>query len=196
MAHAPPPVETLPSSTPETLSIRLNSLELVFRNPSIDPFIGAFDGRSGMEHLECALSAHRSRPVPEVASVQWIVPVEEATEEHRAATRNAIAGYCRAQSAITEHARLQLADERRRAWIMGGLFFIACFSIAASLEAAETLTGLRGLLLLETIVIAGWVGLWHPLDLTLYAWWPLRSRLNLLKRIARLEVMLVPDSGS
>ena len=33
-------------------------------------------------------------------------------------------------------------------------------------------------LLRESLVLAGWVGLWHPMELFLYAWWPDRERIG------------------
>jgi hypothetical protein len=86
-----------------------------------------------------------------------------------------------------------MAAERGRAWLVGGLFFAFCFAIAAGLEQLPSLDGLGGALIAESIIIAGWVGIWHPLDLTLYAWWPHRVQRRLLDRIARLDVRLVAE---
>jgi hypothetical protein len=193
MAAPPPPVETLPSAEPSVVSIRLASLGLLFHGPEVDPFDGSYDGRSGMEHLQLALRNRGSRNSPEIGAVEWVVPADEATDERRISTRNAIAGWCRAHTDNTENELSVMAKERRRAWFVGGLFFVVCFAIATALESTAALSGLGGTLLSETIVIAGWVGLWHPLDLTLYASWPPRSHLKLLERIGRLEVKLVPD---
>lgn len=193
MAASPSPVETLPASNPVMVSIRLASLGLVFHGPDVDPFVGSFDGRSGMEHLELALQNRGNRNSPDVYAVEWVVPAEEASAERLEITRNAIAGWCRANAEFTRNELSAIAKERRRSWRLGGLFFAACFAVAAYLERTSALSGFGGTLLSETIVIAGWVGLWHPLDLTLYASWPLRTRLELMERLGRLEVRLAPD---
>jgi hypothetical protein len=69
----------------------------------------------------------------------------------------------------------------------------ACFALATLLERTSPLSAFGGYLLSETIVIAGWMGLWHPIDLTLPPDSPLRTRLRLMKRIGRLEVKLAPN---
>jgi hypothetical protein len=44
----------------------------------------------------------------------------------------------------------------------------------------------------EGLLIVGWVAMWGPLDIFLYGWWPIYSRVKLFDRLARLEVELRP----
>jgi hypothetical protein len=189
-----PPVETLPDAAPGVVSIRLQTLDLLFQSPVIDPFAGSHDGLSGMDHLKLALKRHWSRDTPDVSALRLVVPAADATPARQAQTQSVIAGWCDAQAAMTDNLLSVMAKERRRAWQVGGLFFAVCFAIATGLEAIPALSGLGGTLISETIIIAGWVGVWHPLDLTLYAWWPHRFRLQQLQKIRRLKVDLLPDS--
>jgi hypothetical protein len=189
-----PPVETLAVADRGVVAIRLKTIGLLFRGPDLDPFAGNHDDRSGMDHLELALKSRRWARLPDVDTVEWVVPPEEATEERQKETKDAIASWCRGRSVVAQGELSIMAEERRRAWVVGGLFFVGCFAIAAALETSQVFSGLGGTLISETIVIAGWVGLWHPLDLTLYASWPLRTRLRLLNRIGGLDVKLVPDT--
>jgi hypothetical protein len=189
-----PPVQTLPEPAPGIVSIRLQSLDLLFNGPAIDPFAGSHDGHSGMDHLQLALKRHWSRDTPDVHALRLIVPAAEATAGRLADTRQAIAGWCDAQVGVTRNLLSVMAKERRRAWQVGGLFFALCFAIAAALETHAAIAGKWGTLLSETIIIAGWVGVWHPLDLTLYAWWPHRFRLQMLEKVRQLEVSLLPDA--
>ncbi len=188
------PVETLADPGPGIVGIRLQSLDLLFRNPEIDPFAGSHDGLSGMDHLKLALKRHWSRDTPDVTMLRLVVPAVDAGPARRDETRRAIAGWCDAQAAVTQNLLSVMAKERRRAWQVGGLFFAACLAIATALETIPALSGFGATLVSETIIIAGWVGVWHPLDLTLYAWWPHRFRLQQLEKIRQLAVELLPDS--
>jgi hypothetical protein len=40
-------------------------------------------------------------------------------------------------------------------------------------------------------MICGWVGLWKPIDIHLYRWWPLQSHGRLLSRLSRCPVEVV-----
>ncbi len=187
------PVLTLPDPAPGVIRIRLRSLDLLFESPAIDPFAGSCDGLSGIEHLKLALKRHWGSDTPDVTAVEWVVPAGQATDANRVATGDAMAAWCTAQAAVTRNALMVMVKERRRAWQIGGLFFAACFAVATGLEQIPGVSGFGVTLIAETIIIAGWVGIWHPLDLTLYAWWPHRFQLKLLARTSKLQVTLLPD---
>jgi hypothetical protein len=39
-------------------------------------------------------------------------------------------------------------------------------------------------------LIVGWVAMWRPLEIYLYDWWPVRDRIQLYRRMARMPVEL------
>jgi hypothetical protein len=43
----------------------------------------------------------------------------------------------------------------------------------------------------ESVVIGGWVALWHPLNIFLYDWWPIRAEKQLFERLAEMQVQVV-----
>lgn len=74
--------------------------------------------------------------------------------------------------------------------------------LAAAIFISDYLGGLisnenYAWLLQESVVIGGWVALWHPLNIFLYDWWPIRAEAHLFDRLANMEVQLrhVKDSG-
>jgi hypothetical protein len=42
----------------------------------------------------------------------------------------------------------------------------------------------------ESLIIAGWVVMWHPLEVLLYGLWPVTRERRLLERLAEAEVLL------
>jgi hypothetical protein len=53
-------------------------------------------------------------------------------------------------------------------------------------------------LLRESLVIAGWVAMWRPMEIYLYEWWPLRRRRRVYQKLSRipLEVVLASPHSS
>jgi hypothetical protein len=47
----------------------------------------------------------------------------------------------------------------------------------------------------EGLLIAGWVGLWRPIDVFLYDWWPLRDNARIHARLAAVRVEVRPAKG-
>jgi hypothetical protein len=41
------------------------------------------------------------------------------------------------------------------------------------------------------VVIGGWVALWHPLNIFLYDWWPIRAERRLFERLGEMQVQVV-----
>jgi hypothetical protein len=46
-------------------------------------------------------------------------------------------------------------------------------------------------ILSESLVIAGWVVMWRPLELYLYDWWPLRSKRKLYEKLSTIPIEVV-----
>lgn len=68
--------------------------------------------------------------------------------------------------------------------------------LAAAIFVSDYLGGLisnknYAWLVQESVVIGGWVALWHPLNIFLYDWWPLRADRRLFERLARMPVEVV-----
>jgi hypothetical protein len=43
----------------------------------------------------------------------------------------------------------------------------------------------------ESLVIGGWVGMWRPMEIFLYDWWPIRNERRLLARLSEMPVRVV-----
>jgi len=40
----------------------------------------------------------------------------------------------------------------------------------------------------ESLTIAGWVAMWHPMQIFLYDWWPLLNTRRLFEKLGRVPV--------
>jgi hypothetical protein len=86
--------------------------------------------------------------------------------------------------------RLLRQEFRRGLWALGiGLAFLAVCLGARELLADLTFTGQT--LLLEGLLIIGWVAMWGPIEIFLYGWWPIAGRAQALERLARAEVSVI-----
>lgn len=68
-----------------------------------------------------------------------------------------------------------------------GLAFLAvCLGLRAAIfaDAAGTVPNIVA----EGLVITGWVAMWQPIQIFLYDWWPLRRRVKIYDKLARIDV--------
>lgn len=75
-----------------------------------------------------------------------------------------------------------------------GIAFLAlCYTLAQMLSSA--LEGSHwATLARESLVIGGWVALWRPLEIFLYAWWPIVRERRLHDRLAQLTVAIIASA--
>lgn len=86
-------------------------------------------------------------------------------------------------------ARRELRDlfrEGRIALAIGGLFLAATLVLRGLIPEGGWTEIIR-----EGLTICGWVGLWKPIDIHLYRWWPLKAHGDLLARVSRCRVEVV-----
>jgi len=50
-----------------------------------------------------------------------------------------------------------------------------------------------GRLVEESLVIGGWVALWHPMGIFLYDWWPIGAEARLYDRLSTMDVSVYSD---
>jgi hypothetical protein len=82
----------------------------------------------------------------------------------------------------------RLMKQGRTSLFIGGLFLAACLFASDLLghgQHGPLLNVLR-----ESLTIGGWVGMWRPLQIFLYDWWPLRRTGEIYRRLSHSPVEL------
>lgn len=190
------PVRQSPRSqlSPEgEIVLTLSAREDLFTAPDLDPFEGQFASAAGIERISRKLAAlPRSAPVPRL---RIRLPAEEITPQAAAETRRALAAFSEAELESLSERWAGLARERRWSLLAGLSFLLVCTALASLAEAYHIAHPLLERFVVDGLVIAGWVALWHPLDLLLYAGWPLRHEGRVLRALAAMEVVVEPQSS-
>lgn len=75
---------------------------------------------------------------------------------------------------------------------IGVLFITACLSAASLLPQPADNHFMRALA--ESLLVAGWVGMWRPMQMLLYDWWPIRRRIGVFDRLAQVAVDVRPKA--
>jgi hypothetical protein len=78
---------------------------------------------------------------------------------------------------------------------------IGLFCLLAAIVIGEYVGGLfskarYGRLVEESLVIGGWVALWHPMGIFLYDWWPIGAEARLYDRLSNISVSVHGDGGA
>ena len=125
-------------------------------------------------HADLRLTLYLKEPPAEPEPERWIV--------------DAIHHYF-AERAQMIQAELHALLRRGRTSLLVGVPFLVVFTLLAQVVARQ-LEDPSGALLSEGLLIVGWVAMWRPLEIYLYDWWPIRDRMRLYRRMARMPVEL------
>lgn len=99
---------------------------------------------------------------------------------------SAIHAHFAREASMQDLRRRHLVREGRASLAIGLAALVLCIGAATLLPAARL--GALGEILRESLIIAGWVVMWHPLETLLYGVWPVVRERRLLERLAAAEV--------
>jgi hypothetical protein len=78
-----------------------------------------------------------------------------------------------------------LLKEGRTSLFIGLTFLAACMVTSQLLRRQE---GTIPIVVREGLIIAGWVAMWRPMEIFLYAWWPLLRKGRLYQKLSGMHV--------
>jgi hypothetical protein len=115
---------------------------------------------------------------------------EPATPETTTMLGDAVHGYFRERAAATRRQLRQLFRVGRISLLIGLAFLALVIGVGEYLTLWIDKES-YGYLVKESLIIAGWVALWRPLEIFLYDWWPIRAEARLLDRLSEMSVRVV-----
>ena len=120
------------------------------------------------------LVIHMAKPDPKVLEPQEIVA-------------RSLKHYFEYRAEVTLRQLKQLIRQGRVSLLIGLAFLVACNATATLFAPGP---GTWHGIMREGLSILGWVAMWHPLEILLYRWWPVRQLRKLHQRLAAAEVVV------
>jgi hypothetical protein len=102
--------------------------------------------------------------------------------------------------AVCENFRRLAADKRRelnrlfhdgRISLVIGIAFVALAITISDWVATAFSTSHYAQIIADSFIIGAWVALWHPTNIFLYDWWPLKRQARLYDRLSTMTVEVV-----
>ena len=101
-----------------------------------------------------------------------------------------------ARKSATAGRELRTLLRRGRTSLVIGLAFLSLCVTVANLAAKTWGTGGAADIVREGLTVAGWVSMWRPMEVFLYAWWPIVGDRRLYDRLSRMPVGVEPVEHS
>jgi hypothetical protein len=133
---------------------------------------------------------HRHDPVTLVIHLQQLPVAHDA----RQLVEKAIHNYFAYRARLNRLEFNRLMKQGRMSLGIGAVFLAACLTVG-NLLSVHTGGNALMLLLRETLMIAGTVAMWRPMEIYLYEWWPLRRRGQIFEKMSRMKVEVIKPDG-
>jgi len=93
---------------------------------------------------------------------------------------------------VTQREFKALMKQGRTSLLIGLSCLAACLLVIQVLLKGKvgTWAGTLG----ESLLIAGWVAMWRPMQIFLYDWWPLRRRGRVHEKLSHMPVEVIPKA--
>ncbi len=167
------------------IRVRVHELQQLFN--SIDP--SPFRERDlDPDCEEFIVSWARELPRDRPLAIAIHVDREHPAAEILPAVGPAVRAHFLREASLQSLRIRRLLREGRLSLAIGLIALVACITAAAALRGVAQ--GTFGDIVRESLIIAGWVVMWHPLEVLLYGQWPARRERRLLERLASAKVTI------
>ncbi|HEY1681253.1 MAG TPA: hypothetical protein VGF98_06440 [Candidatus Tumulicola sp.] len=172
---------------PPELAVCAPALRELFSEREFDPFV---DDAGALQSI--AQIARFPNFASNLAKMRLrvLLPLEEVSPQTQARVERAIAQYCSHKLA---ELHFQMDEWRHEAWgtFFWGLgFFAVSLLITAGIERTGLLPDAIRTLAVETLVIAGWVIMWQPMDTLILGWLPIRKQERTFRALAAMRTSI------
>jgi hypothetical protein len=165
--------------------VKVNDLRDLFREREFDPFTDDIDAVSSIAKM--AQLPHLASKL-KTLELRVLAPPEQITPHTEARVQSALRRYC--AHMVTE-ARRKLTAMRwvgLRALAIGLGFFAISLAGSAAVQRIASLPEEIRTLASESLIIAGWVLMWQPLDTLVSGWWPQWQEERTFKAISAIPI--------
>ncbi len=126
--------------------------------------------------------------LPPSEPLQLIIDVDSKPDDRsRSVVGEAVNEFFRGRATATRRKLRHLMQQGRTSLLIA-LGFMALVMTAASLLDDAARSSPLLLVLRESLVVGGWVAMWRPMEIFLYAWWPILAEARRFDRLAGMPV--------
>jgi hypothetical protein len=165
------------------IELNVASLSQLFNTMDPSPYL-----EKDLDHDAEEFIVGWAREFPVREPVELVVHLGESPsgQDAQALVAGAVHHYFEYRARLSRLDFRRLMREGWQSLLIGVVFLGGCLAAGQALagqESSRILSVVR-----ESLVIAGWVAMWRPMEIYLYEWWPLRRRGRVFEKLSTMRV--------
>ena len=172
------------------ISLHLDDIHQLFQAPELDPFTGQDQSISGLEQI---INELKPRSLGRPVHTTIFLPPGRLSKGIEQSSREAIRRYSDARIRQITNELASLRWQGVKALQTGLIFLAVCLLLSTVFDGLTVGPEFLRRFLSEGFLIAGWVSLWHPIEILLYEWWPYWRDKQLCESIKGMELEIVAE---
>jgi hypothetical protein len=178
------------NNTHLNIKIHLNDISDLYAQTEIDPFNQEEIYNTGIEYIYEEL---KKKSLREKVTTTIYLPKDSFDDSTHQTIKHSLKKYCNHMIERNNVDLINLRWEAIKAFQTGLLFLAACLFLSAVFKQTTFLPSFLKIFLTEGLLIVGWVSMWHPIELSLYEWWPYKRENKIFKTIRDMELIITND---
>lgn len=173
-----PASKAAPVAAPQLIEVKVQNVHQLFNSMDPSPFHERDLDDDAEQFIVGWAQEHPLR-----APLRLVVHLGQLLD--KADIAESIHHYFAYRADVNQRALRHLLREGWMSLLIGLAFLAACMA------AAQTLTTFMGRwdsVMKEGLTIIGWVAMWHPLEIYLYRWWPVRHLGKIYRKLSEVPV--------
>jgi hypothetical protein len=135
------------------------------------------------------------KDLPRRDPVRLVIRGPRDADDRLAHAPQAVSNYFALHARTTRELLRNTLREGRFSLVIG-LAFVAVVILVSRLVLSVIPTGTIASTIVDSLTIVSWVAMWHPVELLLYDWWPIRATARHYQRLADMPVSVEYRSAS
>jgi len=168
------------------IAIRLRKITQLFNSLDPSPFLEKDLDEDAFEYIYSSVAEH---PINSRLKLVIYIPVHQKKKILEDDVRIAIKNFFEYKALLTDRSISLELKEGQLSFIVGIIFLGLCLILANFISGLNQNLILK--IIVEGLVIGGWVAMWKPISNILYDWWPLHKEKKIYHKISRMEVDFV-----
>ena len=177
---------SMPPEHVKLIEIKIKRIGQLFNSFDPSPFLEKDLDDDAFEYIVSSVSEHAHKVKQKILIH---LPKNQRTKMSEVEIRRAIHNYFEYKKILAEREIKLKLREGEFSLIIGIVFLVACLWIRNWLlgipDIAQTVWTH---ILIEGLLIGGWVAMWKPISDILYEWWPLYKEKSIFHKISDMDI--------